>query len=126
MTEQVKKYQFGVWMDNYNAVIIGRDEDETQDFQVIATVNSEMPAPNTNEHTGNNHEIMLKKKFFKEILKYMQNAKEVHLTGTGQAQEELMKYMAEEPQFKNTVTSESTTTQMSEERIAEYIAEKFA
>lgn len=126
MTEQVKKYQFGVWMDNYNAVIIGRDEDETQDFQVIATVNSEMPAPNTNEHTGNNHEIMLKKKFFKEILKYMQNAKEVHLTGTGQAQEELMKYMAEEPQFKNTVTSESTTTPMSEERIAEYIAEKFA
>lgn len=126
MTEQVKKYQFGVWMDNYNAVIVGRDEDETQDFHVIGTVTSEMPAPNTNEHTENNHEIMLKKKFFKDILKHMQNAKEVHLTGTGQAQEELIRFMSEVPQFKNTKTTECTSNPMSEERVAEFIAAKFA
>lgn len=112
-------------MDNYNATIVGRDEEETQDFHVLTTVVSEMPAPNTNEHTENNHGIMLKKKFFKEILKNMQNAKEVHLTGTGTAQEELVKFMAEEPQFKNTTTTECTSNKMSDERLAEFIASKF-
>jgi hypothetical protein len=33
----------------------------------------------------------------------MQNAGEVHLTGTGTSQEQLMRYMADTPQFKNTV-----------------------
>ena len=55
----------------------------------------------------------------------MQNAEEVHLTGTGTAQEQLMHYMAETPQFKNTITRESTSNKMSNENLVEFIAEKF-
>ena len=55
----------------------------------------------------------------------MQNAEEVHLTGTGTAQEQLMHYMAETAQFKNTVTNESTSNKMSDENLAKYIAAKF-
>lgn len=36
----------------------------------------------------------------------MQNAEEVHLTGTVTSLEQLMRYMAATPQFKNTVTQE--------------------
>ena len=55
----------------------------------------------------------------------MQNAKEVHLTGTGKAQEEFLKFMSEEPQFKNTKATECTSNKMSDERLAEFIASKF-
>jgi len=39
---------------------------------------------------SHNHERTLQHKFFKEILIHMQNAEEVHLTGTGTSQEQLM------------------------------------
>ena len=55
----------------------------------------------------------------------MQNAEEVHLTGTGTSQEQLMRYMSDTPQFKNTVTQESTSNKMSDENLAEYIGTKF-
>ena len=55
----------------------------------------------------------------------MQNTEEVHLTGTGTSQEQLMRYMKETPQFKNTITTESTSNKMSDENLAEFIAGKF-
>ncbi|MEI9944195.1 MAG: hypothetical protein WDN26_08200 [Chitinophagaceae bacterium] len=39
-------------------------------------------------------------KFFKEILSFMPNAEEVHITGTGTSQEQLIHFMADTPQFK--------------------------
>ena len=54
----------------------------------------------------------------------MQNATHIHLTGTGQVQEQFIKFLAETPQFKNTVTDESTSNKMSEERLVEFLAEK--
>jgi hypothetical protein len=55
----------------------------------------------------------------------MQNAEEVHITGTGVSQEQLMHYMAATAQFKNTITQESTSNKMSDENLTEYIAAKF-
>ena len=55
----------------------------------------------------------------------MQNAEEVHVSGTGTSQEQLMHYMAATPQFKNTVTKESTSNKMSDENLAAYIRAKF-
>jgi ribosomal protein L13 len=55
----------------------------------------------------------------------MQNAEEVHLTGTGTSQEQFMRYMADTPQFKNTVTQESTSNKMSDENLAAYIGAQF-
>ena len=124
MTQKNKK-QFGVWMDTHHATVVGRATAETEDFTVLAVAGNAGAEHNTSEKNQNNDERTLQHKFFKEILSHMQNAEEVHLTGTGTSQEQLMRYMAETPQFKNTVTKESTSNKMSDENLAAYISTKF-
>ncbi len=109
MTQKNKK-QFGVWMDTQQATIVGRANPTTDEFTVLGKAGND----GTSQH-----------KFFKEILSHMQNAEEVHLTGTGTSQEQLMHYMADSPQFKNTITQESTSNKMSDENLAAYISTKF-
>ncbi len=55
----------------------------------------------------------------------MQNADEVHISGTGTAQEQLMKYMSETPQYKQTITTESTSNKMSDESFVKYVESQF-
>ena len=55
----------------------------------------------------------------------MQNAEEVHVTGTGTIQEQFIHYLADTPQFKNTVAKETTSNKMSDENLIKFIAEKF-
>src|SRR6187399_734475 len=105
MTQKNKK-QFGVWMDTHHATVVGRATAETEDFTILAVAGNAGAKHNTSE-------------------KNEQNAEEVHLTGTGTSQEQLMRYMAETPQFKNTVTQESTSNKMSDENLAAYIGAKF-
>ena len=124
MTQKIKK-QFGVWMDTHHATIVGRATAATEDFTVLAVAGNAGAEHNTSEKNQHNDERTLQHKFFKEILSYMQNAEEVHLTGTGTSQEQLMRYMADTPQFKNTVTQESTSNKMSDENLAAYIGAKF-
>ena len=122
MTQKNKK-QFGVWMDTHHATVVGRTT--TEDFTVLAVAGNAGAEHNTSEKNQHNDERTLQNKFFKEILSHMQNADEVHLTGTGTSQEQLMRYMADTPQFKNTVTQESTSNKMSDENLAAYIGAKF-
>ena len=124
MTQKNKK-QFGVCMDTHHATVVGRATAATQDFIVLAIAGNAGAEHNTSEKNQHNDERTLQHKFFKEILSYMQNAEEVHLTGTGTSQEQLMRYMADTPQFKNTVTQESTSNKMSDENLAAYIGAKF-
>ena len=124
MTQKSKK-QFGVWMDTHHATIVGRATAETEDFTVLAVAGNAGAEHNTSEKNQHNDERTLQHKFFKEILSHMQNAEEVHLTGTGTSQEQLMRYMADTPQFKNTVTQESTSNKMSDENLVAYIDAKF-
>ena len=124
MTQKDKK-QFGIWMDTHHATIVGRANADTQDFSVLGRAENAGAEFNTSEKNAHNDEKTLQHKFFKEILTHMQNAEEVHLTGTGTSQEQLMHYMADTPQYKNTVTTESTSNKMSDENLAEYIAGKF-
>jgi stalled ribosome rescue protein Dom34 len=124
MTQKNKK-QFGVWMDTHHATVVGRATAATEDFTVLAVAGNAGAEHNTSEKNQHNDERTLQHKFFKEILSHMQNAEEVHLTGTGTSQEQLMRYMADTPQFKNTVTQESTSNKMSDENLAEYIGAKF-
>lgn len=114
--------QFGVWMDTYHATIVGKNE--AGDFIVIDHIKGEDTAYNSSEKNANNHERMAQAKFFKEITSHMQNATEIHLTGTGTAQEQFIHYLADTPQFKNTKTAESTSNKMSDEKLLEFIAEK--
>ena len=125
MSEKSKK-QFGVWMDTHHATIVGKSENESLNFTVLGHVSNEAHEGNTtSEKTAHNAERSHQQKFFKEITTHMQNAQEVHLTGTGTAQEQFMHYLADTPQFKNTVTSESTTNKMSDEKLLEYFHAKF-
>lgn len=112
MTPTDKK-QFGIWMDNYNATIVARVGDGSE-FGIIAKVTNPGPSAHSDE-----------RKFFKEILSHMQNAEQVHITGTGTAQEQLINFMKDIPQYKDTATQASTTTPISDERLIEYISAKF-
>ena len=124
MTQKNKK-QFGVWMDTHHATVVGRANADTENFTVLAVAGNAGAEHNSNEKNKHNDERTLQHKFFKEILSHMQNAEEVHLTGTGTSQEQLMRYMAVTPQFKNTVTQESTSNKMSDENLVAYISTKF-
>ena len=117
--------QFGVWMDNHHATVVG-NENNTEDgpLTVLAHIKGEENSPNSNEKNSNNHEKTLQTKFFKEIATHMVNATHVHVTGTGQAQEQFIHYLAATPQFKNSKTEESTSNKMSDEKLVEYITGK--
>jgi stalled ribosome rescue protein Dom34 len=117
--------QFGVWMDNHQAAVVGSENTEGEPLTVLAHVKGEIIAPNSNENNYNNHEKTVQAKFFKEIASHMLNATHVHVTGTGQAQEKFIRYLAATPQFKNSKTAESTSNKMSDKKLIEYITGKF-
>ena len=119
------KKQFGMWMDTRHAIIIGRENIDSGDFTILGRVNSEAVEKNSSEKNENNSEKALLLKFFKEITGLMQNAEEVHVTGTGIAQEQFIHYLADTPQFKNTVANETTSTKMADDKLIEYISQKF-
>ena len=116
--------QFGVWMDNHSAAVVGSESAESP-LTVLAHIKGEVISPNSNEKNSNNHEKTLQAKYFKEIASHMANASHVHVTGTGQAQEQFIRYLAATPQFKNSKTAESTSNKMSDEKLIEYISAKF-
>lgn len=123
MSDKNKK-QFGVWMDSHHAAIVGKEGD-SKEFILIGHVTNEGPDKNSNEKTLNNQEITLTHKYFKEIASKMPNIDEIHITGTGQVQEQFMKFLAETPQYKNAVSTESTSNKMSDENLAVFIMNHF-
>ncbi|NDP26393.1 MAG: hypothetical protein GZ087_03050 [Flavobacterium sp.] len=124
MTNKNKKL-FGVWMDSHNATIVGKEDSENGEFVVLGHVNNVGADSNSSEKTLNNQEIGLTQKFFKEIASKMPNIDEIHITGTGQAQEQFMKFLADTAQYKNAISSESTSNKMSDENLILYIAKYF-
>lgn len=117
--------QFGVWMDTHHATILGRESVDSGDFIVLGHVKSANTDKNSSENASNNQEITNTHKFFKEIAAKMVNAEEVHITGTGQIQEEFIKFLAETPQYKNTNSSESTSNKMSDGQLIAFISKHF-
>ncbi len=121
MSDKNKK-QFGVWMDTQNATIVGKENNE---FTILGHVKNEGPDRDSSEKASNHQEIALTPKFFKEIAAKMPNIDEIHITGTGQIQEEFMKFLAETPQYKNAKSSESTSNRMSDDAFASFIEKHF-
>ncbi|MBL7746160.1 MAG: hypothetical protein JNM19_01925 [Chitinophagaceae bacterium] len=117
--------QFGVWMDNHQASVVGSGDTADGPLQVLAHVKGEGSSQNSDEHTANNHQKMVQAKFFKEITSHLVNATHIHVTGTGQVQEQFIHYLAATPQFKNSQTAESTSNKMSDEKLVAYITAKF-
>jgi hypothetical protein len=103
------KKQFGIWIDSHQAVIIGRENVDSGDFKVLGHAEAD------SDHS----------KLFKQVTALMQNAEEVHVTGTGDYQEQFIHHLAATPQFKNTIAKESTSIKMSDEKLVEYISAKF-
>jgi stalled ribosome rescue protein Dom34 len=124
MTEKNKK-QYGVWMDSRVATIAGRSEIDTGDFIILGHVINPGADKNADEKSSNNKEITLTLKFFKEIAHLMPNIDEIHITGTGQIQEQFMKFLADTPQYKNAVSSESTSNKIGNEQLIELVSKYF-
>jgi stalled ribosome rescue protein Dom34 len=112
-------------MDNRHATIIGRAAATAGEFSVLGHASNSGADGNSNEHAKQNQQRTLQNHFFKEITSHMQNAEDVHVTGTGTVQEQFIHYLGETPQFKNTVTSVCTSNKMSDERLVEFISGKF-
>ena len=119
------KKQFGVWLDSQHAVVAGRENTDAGNFVILAHAKAAGQESNSNENTANNAEQGGLQKLFKEITSHMQNVDEIHVTGTGNAQEQFIHYLAETPQFKNAVAKESTSTKMSDEKFLELISAQF-
>jgi stalled ribosome rescue protein Dom34 len=119
------KKQFGVWMDTHNATIVGKESVDNDSFIIIDHINNVGTDHNQNEKSAHNKEVGLTQKFFKEIASVMPNIDEIHITGTGQAQEQFIKFLAETPQYKNVVSSESTSNKMSDENLIQFITKHF-
>ena len=119
------KKQFGIWMDSHHATIVGREHIDSGDFILLGHAKMESQGSNSNENTSNNSDRTQQTKFFKEINSFTQNMDEVHVTGTGQVQEQFIHYMAATPQFKNVVAKESTSNKMSDENLISFITGKF-
>lgn len=119
------KKEFGVWMDSHHATIVGRENISEGDFVVLGHVTNPGADANSNEHTQNNHENTLQHKFFKEIAALMQNVDVIHITGTGDAQEQFIKFLSETPQYKNAEATESTSNKMSDEKFIEFVAANY-
>ncbi len=119
------KKQFGVWMDSQHAIVVGRENVDSGNFVILAHSNTGRQGGNSNENAANNAEKGSLQKLFKEITSYMQNVDEIHVTGTGDAQEQFIKYLAETAQYKNAVAKESTSNKMSDEQLIEYMSSKF-
>jgi len=119
------KKEFGVWMDSHHATVVGRENVIEGDFIVLGQIENKGALPNSSEKSFNNDEIGHTQKFFKEIAALMQNVDVIHVTGTGDAQEQFIKFLAETPQYKNAKADESTSNKMSDEKFIEMIASHY-
>jgi stalled ribosome rescue protein Dom34 len=119
------KKQFGIWMDGHHATVVGKSDPDSSIFEVLGHVTKESTGGNSNENANNHQEISLRQKFFKEIAAIMPNVDEVHVTGTGQAQEQFIHFLADTAQYKNTVATESTSNKMGDEEFVEFVDKHF-
>lgn len=119
------KKQFGVWMDSQYATIAGKQGIDDGDFVILDHVKNKGADGNSNENAANNQEIALTQKFFKEIVSGIPNIDEIHVTGTGQIQEQFIKFLADTAQYKNVVSTESTSNKMSDEHFLAFVTEHF-
>jgi len=124
MTSKHNK-QFGVWMDARHATVVGREQVDTGDWVVLGHVENPGPQRNLSEKSFHNDEIGLTHKFFKEIAAKMTNVEEVHVTGTGQIQEQFIKFLADTPQFKHAKASESTSNKMDDAQLLSFMTKQF-
>lgn len=114
-------------MDGYPSCHYSRKKNVTNGaIEVIAHVKGVELSANSSEKNFNNEQRTLQGKYFKEIITHLQNATQIHITGTGQVQEQFIHYLAADAPFKNTATTESTSNKMTDEKLKEFMAAKLS
>jgi stalled ribosome rescue protein Dom34 len=116
--------QFGVWMDSHHATIVGR-ENSDDIFTVLAHLKNKEAVNNLVERSESKKRLSLTGKFFKEIAARMTNLINVHVTGTGQVQEQFIKFLAGTPQYKHVIATESTSNRMNDEKLVALVTRHF-
>jgi stalled ribosome rescue protein Dom34 len=119
------KKQFGVWMDSQHATIVGREQVDSGSFVVLGHVENAGPDRNTSEKAAHHQEITLTHTFFKRIAEKMPNVDEIHVTGTGQIQEQFMHFLANTPQYKHAVSSQTTSNKMDDKQLLVFVSKQF-
>ncbi len=114
--------QFGVWMDTQHAIVVAKEE--TGEMVIVAHTEGEgiQNLVVKNENKLDKKTVLAK--YFKEIATHLQNATQLHVTGTGQAQEQFIHYLSATAQFKNVKVEESTSNKMSDEALLNYFVDK--
>lgn len=112
-------------MDSHSATVLGREDLTTGAFEVLGKVKNSGAEGNSNENAAHNQEIAATHKYFKEIAHLMPNIDQIHITGTGQIQEQFIKYLADTAQYKNVDSSESTSNKMTDEEAIAYFTNRF-
>jgi hypothetical protein len=116
--------QFGVWMDSHHAIIVGKENNDGN-FAVLAHLKNKDAVNNPDERSVNRKRLSLTGKFFKEIAARMTNMISVHVTGTGQVQEQFLKFLAGTPQYKHVIATESTSNRMNDEKLVSLVTRHF-
>lgn len=125
MTTHNKK-QFGVWMDTHHATVVVKASPTNNAFVVLTHVQSPAAEGNSNGNAANNQKSAAAHKFFREIAARMPNIDELHVIGTGQVQEQFIHFLAATAQYRNTVTSHSTSNRMGDEQLTAFFDKHFS
>lgn len=116
----------GLWIDTHKAIVVkNHDAQNAFKFFLCNPIKAEIQHGNSNENAANNAEQTNKMKFFKEIDHLIENTEELYVTGPGQVQEELKRYLHDTAQFKNLKITLDTAQQMSEEQVLETVKKHF-
>lgn len=116
----------GLWIDTHKAIVVkNHDVQNAFKFFLCNPIKAEIQHGNSNENAANNAEQTNKMKFFKEIDHLIENTEELYVTGPGQVQEELKRYLHDTAQFKNLKITLDTAQQMSDEQVLETVKKHF-
>ena len=116
----------GVSLDHHEAHIISNhDGQEVTSLQIKGHVKSEDHGRHGSEFTANNAKVNALHKFFDDILAHLTNTQELHLLGTGTAQEEFTNYLATIPQWKKMKVTDEPTGKMSAEETLNKLSEHY-
>jgi stalled ribosome rescue protein Dom34 len=112
-------------MDSQHATVAGMQGPDSTELVILGHVKNPGAGRNSNENAANHEEIALTHKFFKDIAALMPNVDEIHVTGTGQVQEQFIHFLAATPQYKHAVSSESTSNKMGDEQLLAFFTKHF-
>ena len=112
-------------MNSHHATIVGRENLGSGGFIIIGHEKLEGQGSNSNENESHNDDRDMLRKLFKNTAAHMQNVDELRVTGAGKAQEQFIKYLSETAQYKNGVTTESTSIKMSDQAVLVYVTTQF-